>query len=61
MTGYTDAPDFPTTAGGYLRTNARGDYDAFVTKLHPSGATLSWSTYVGGLDAFSNESERDRG
>jgi hypothetical protein len=55
VTGYSNAPDFPTTTGAYLRTNVRGDYDAFVTKLQPSGSTLSWSTYFGGLDEFSHE------
>lgn len=38
---------FPTTAGAY-RTLAAGMEDAFVTKLVPSGSSLSFSTYLGG-------------
>jgi hypothetical protein len=56
VTGTTTSSDFPTTPGAYLRTNPGDDFDAFVTKLDPSGSALSWSTYFGGLDPFSTES-----
>jgi hypothetical protein len=42
VTGTTNSPDFPTTAGA---ANAAG---AFVTKLNPSGSALVYSTYLGG-------------
>ncbi|MCI0460726.1 MAG: SBBP repeat-containing protein, partial [Gemmataceae bacterium] len=49
VTGVTDSSDFPTAnadqgtkAGNALTT------DAFVTKLSPSGSSLSYSTYLGG-------------
>lgn len=44
VTGSTDSVDFPTTAGG---AGPRGNRDAFVTKLSPTGAVV-YSTYVGG-------------
>ena len=39
--------NFPTTHGAYQTTLA-GGYDAFVTKLTPSGNALAYSTYLGG-------------
>jgi len=49
VTGYTNAPDFPTQDPLY--PNKWGTWDAFVTKLDPSGATLAYSTYLGGSDS----------
>ncbi len=56
--GETNSTDFPTTAGAYQKTcgsdskcNANGStsfYDAFVTKVAAGGASLSYSTYIGG-------------
>ena len=48
VTGYTASADFPTTPGAFDRTYGGGTYDAFVTKLDPSGAALVYSTYLGG-------------
>jgi len=47
VTGNTSSSDFPSTAGVYQPTQA-GTGDAFVTKLSASGASLSYSTYLGG-------------
>jgi Beta-propeller repeat/RTX calcium-binding nonapeptide repeat (4 copies) len=47
VTGTTDSTDFPTTPGPFDST-FNGSLDAFVTKLGPTGATLSYSTYLGG-------------
>ncbi len=47
--GDTISPDYPTTAGA-LCPSYRGWRDAFVTKLDPLGASLSYSTYLGGSD-----------
>ncbi|TLY20499.1 MAG: hypothetical protein E6K68_07800, partial [Nitrospirae bacterium] len=47
LTGVTDSADFPTTLGA-LQTLFGGDADAFVTKLDPTGATLVYSTFLGG-------------
>lgn len=47
VTGQTFSTNFPTTAGVFRRT-APGSGDAFVTKLNPSGGSVSWSTYLGG-------------
>src|SRR5262249_45655420 len=46
ITGQTNktalpATDFPTTAGAFDTTH-NGLYDAFVTKIAPTGATLVW-------------------
>jgi len=45
--GYTDSPDFPTTAGAF-DTSHNGGTDAFVSKLNASGSGLAYSTYLGG-------------
>jgi Ca2+-binding RTX toxin-like protein len=47
VTGHTFATDFPTTPGAFDQTH-NGDFDAFVTKLLPTGAALSYSTFLGG-------------
>jgi hypothetical protein len=44
--GLTASWDFPT-ANAYQPTN-RGDADGFITKLDPTGASLVYSTYLGG-------------
>jgi hypothetical protein len=46
ITGGTESPTFPTTAGAYDPT-PNGNYDVFVTKIDPQGR-LVWSTLVGG-------------
>jgi len=48
--GYTDSDSptpFPTTVGAYQSALA-GEVDAFVTKLSQDGASLVYSTYLGG-------------
>ncbi|MPZ67964.1 MAG: hypothetical protein GEU71_00345 [Actinobacteria bacterium] len=48
VTGPTSSPNFPTHApfqGSYA-----GSFDAFVTKLNPTGQTQDYSTYLGGAD-----------
>jgi hypothetical protein len=48
VTGTTGSADFPTSAGAF-DTTLGGGFDAFVTKLGPSGsAPLLYSTYLGG-------------
>jgi uncharacterized protein (TIGR03437 family) len=54
LTGYTNDPAFPATAGAYQTmlnapSDAQGSLptDAFAIKLNPSGVTL-WATYLGG-------------
>jgi len=47
VTGYTYAPDFPVTAGAYDTT--RNGLDAFVAKFTPDGASLVYSTFLGGI------------
>jgi hypothetical protein len=46
VTGTTLSWNFPTTAGAPQTEFAGGD--AFLTKIAPSGAALSFSTYMGG-------------
>lgn len=58
VAGYTESTDFPVTAGAFQTTFAGrtpvcpGVYfpcgDGFVTKLSSSGASLVYSTYIGG-------------
>jgi hypothetical protein len=48
--GNTGSANFPTTSGAYQRTCAScSNYpDIFLTKLSPTGSTLSYSTFIGG-------------
>ena len=49
VTGITQSTNFPTTPGALKTTTSGGDYDAFMTKLNPTGtAPLAYSTYLGG-------------
>ena len=49
VTGTTGATNFPVLpAGSAYQTTKRGLYDAFITKLTSSGASLLYSTYLGG-------------
>ncbi|MFB3896913.1 MAG: SBBP repeat-containing protein [bacterium] len=50
ITGNTDALDFPTTAGAFDTTYNGGAYDAYISKLNPTGTGLVYSTYVGGTN-----------
>jgi hypothetical protein len=47
VSGFTEAPDFPTTAGAF-QSGLRGTNDVFVAKLTPAGAHLVYSTLLGG-------------
>jgi len=47
VTGYTTSSNFPTTVGAF-HTTLVGQFDAFVTKLNPTGSALVYSTYLGG-------------
>src|SRR5437870_3644449 len=47
VTGSTLSNDFPTTVGASQPTSG-GDFDAFVTKLNPTGSALVYSTFLGG-------------
>lgn len=54
VTGHTYSADFPTTAGAVQSAIHPGACsgatcpDAFLSIIHPSGTTLSYSTYLGG-------------
>jgi hypothetical protein len=47
VNGFTASTDFPT-AKALKAAHGGGTYDAFVTKLGPTGSTLAYSTYLGG-------------
>ena len=49
VTGRTDSPDFPTTAGAY-QVSSLGGADAFITELNTAGTGLIFSTLLGGED-----------
>jgi hypothetical protein len=46
VTGLTESTDFPTANA--FQSTFSGSSDAFVSKLSSSGATLTYSTYLGG-------------
>ncbi|GIK38103.1 MAG: hypothetical protein BroJett011_19360 [Chloroflexota bacterium] len=48
ITGVTQSTDFPTTAGALDTTHSNVDNDAFIAKLNSTGASLVYSTYLGG-------------
>ena len=58
VTGYAHSANFPVTAGAFQSRNKAATtsggaslipgYNAFVTKINPSGSALVFSTYVGG-------------
>ena len=47
--GYTASTDFPLDGVSYQSSKAGGN-DVFVTKVHSSGTSLEYSTYLGGTD-----------
>ncbi|HKZ62878.1 MAG TPA: PKD domain-containing protein [Thermoplasmata archaeon] len=49
VTGFTDSTDFPVTPGAFNTTGGIAG-DAFVAKLDPTGGSLLYSTYLGGVD-----------
>ena len=51
VTGSTWSTDFPVTPGAYQPFRRGLNQDAFVTKIAPDGASLVYSTYLGG-DTF---------
>jgi len=57
VAGNTGSADFPTTPDAPDRTcNSCFVSDAFVSRLDPSGSTLSYSTFLGGEDTdFAND------
>jgi hypothetical protein len=50
VTGRTQSSNFPTTASAFQPIFG-GYYDAFVTKLNPTGTAPLYSTYLGGSGA----------
>lgn len=49
VTGTTTSTDFPVTSDAYRKANHSPVYgNAFVSKLDPKGASLLYSTYLGG-------------
>jgi hypothetical protein len=48
VTGYTNSSDFPTTPGAFRTTFTSGTNEAFVTHLSADGASLLYSTLLGG-------------
>jgi hypothetical protein len=48
VTGLTSSGDFPTTLEALQAAYRGGDSDGFVTKLGPDGASIVYSTFLGG-------------
>jgi hypothetical protein len=56
VTGTTNSSDFPVTAGAFQGVNKAPFFNAFLAKLEPTGAALSYSTYLGGSGGDSGAS-----
>jgi hypothetical protein len=56
VTGQTKSTNFPV-ANPFQATNA-GYFDAFLTKLSPTGSALVYSTYLGGSNASNSDEGR---
>ena len=50
VTGSTVSTDFPATTAAFQSNFGGGNADAFVAKLDPLGATLLYSSYLGGTN-----------
>ncbi|MBI5307398.1 MAG: SBBP repeat-containing protein, partial [Planctomycetes bacterium] len=50
VTGETCSPNFPTTPGAFDTSHNDSPFDAFVTKLNPTGSGLVYSTFLGGTN-----------
>lgn len=50
IAGYTMSSNYPTTTGAWQTTHGGGTRDIIITKLHASGISLLYSTYLGGND-----------
>jgi len=48
VAGWTESTDFPTTPAAF-NTSLNGGRDAFVTRLSPTGSSLLYSTFLGGV------------
>jgi hypothetical protein len=48
VTGISYSTDFPVTLGGFQTIYAGGTFDAFVSKINPTGSALVYSTFLGG-------------
>jgi hypothetical protein len=60
VAGETASPDFPATPGAFDTTLAGTQYDAFVAKLAPDGASVAWATYLGGRVGRPRDGDRGR-
>lgn len=49
VTGSTDSPNFPVTAGVF-QSQLLGGADVFAARINPSGQSLTYSTYIGGIN-----------
>ena len=51
VTGQTSSWDYPVVRGLAGQTSFRGMFDAFLSKLNPSGVGFAYSTFLGGAGA----------
>jgi Beta-propeller repeat len=53
VTGSTVSTDFTTTTDAFQRTYGGGNADAFITKVDAAGATILYSSFLGGTNTES--------
>ncbi len=49
VTGLTTSADFPVTYGAFQVSSGGSNTDGFIAKLGPTGSSLDYSTYLGGI------------
>ncbi len=55
VVGTTSSPSFPTTPGALQETYGGGTSDGFITKLDRDGASVVWSTFLGGGETIKSD------
>jgi len=48
LSGYSDSPHFPVTPGAFQTNYGGGTHNGFLVKFNAGGATLGYSTFLGG-------------
>ncbi len=56
VTGHTNSTTFPGVNASSIQPANAGDFDAFLTKIDPTGTTIVYATFLGGMPFDSGDS-----